>query len=440
MLALLVIALMLLGAYNTIGVRANFEPGPVQVTIVSPKSYGSSANPVLLNISIMAFLDPLKSSEKRYITSSIDGKGNVSMTPVYQGVSGSGAYSFSSVTSQVNLPSLPDGWHSVMVYVKYDYGTWINQGSARIEFAVGKPTTLNPNAPFLKVEFPTYTQVFPEKQPIPYFINITIPSSWFENNLLNGEIYSVSYVLDNTRNIIAIAGSDTSKGSPHGPIVINGSTPAFIPVFTVNYPTIILTGTIPSQTTGNHTLLFLILWSDYEDNIMTSNFQTRFSVSDKISQPVNVPQIAQTQGVFTVVLPENQVTYNANQVPIIYSVDSKVIWSYYALDTVGEPESSERKSFNGNITLTGLSQGSHKLVISVKTEANTPSIPIFEQTILFKADSNAPIASNPTSIDPTPNVPELSWLVILPLLLTVLVMAAIRSIQSKFSQRLKRQR
>jgi hypothetical protein len=154
MLALLVITLMFLGVYNIIVVRANFEPGPVQVTIVSPKSYGSNTNPVLLNISAMAFLDPLKGSENRYISYSIDGKGNLSMTPVYRGVSCSGGYSFSSVTSQVNLPNLPDGWHTVMVYVKYDCGIWINEGSARVEFAVGKPTTLNPNAPFLKVETP----------------------------------------------------------------------------------------------------------------------------------------------------------------------------------------------------------------------------------------------------------------------------------------------
>ncbi len=402
MLAVIVIAFMLLGAYNIVGVMANFEPGPLQVTIVSPKSYGYNANPVLLNISVTMFLDPLKGSENRYVTFSIDGQGNLSMTPVYQGVSGSGGYSFSSVTSQVNLPNLSDGWHTVMVYVKYDYGTWTNVGSARVEFAVGKPTTLNPNAPFLKVEFPTYTQVFPEKQPIPYFVNISIPPSWFGNNLLHGEIYSVSYVLDNTKNIIAIAGSDTTKGGPSGPIVINGSTPAYIPVYTVNHPTIILTGTIPAQLPGNHTLAFLILWSDYGDNIMTANFQTRFSVSSEIGQPINLPSpIAQTQGVFTVISPENQTTYNTNHVPIIYSVDSKVTWSYYALDTAGQPQSSDWKSFNGNITLTGLSEGSHKLIISVKSEANTPSIPIFEQTIIFTADNSVPIKSNTAVASPT---------------------------------------
>lgn len=426
MLAILVITLTFLGACNTVGTRANFEPGPVQVTIVSPRSYGNNTNLVLLNISATAFLDPLKSSEKRYFTYSLDGQANVSMTPVYQGVSGSGGYSYSSVNSQAILPNLSEGWHNLMVYVKYDYGSWINEGSARVEFTVGKQITLNPNAPFLKVNIPTYPQVFPTNQPIPYFLNISIPLSWFGNNLLHGEIYSVSYVLDNSRDITAIAGSDTSKGSPHGPVVINGSTPAYIPIYTVNYPTIILTGTIPAQSLGNHTIIFLILWSNYMENIMTSNFQTRFSVSDTISQPTNVPsQIPQTSGVFTVISPESQATYNTHQVPITYNVDSKVIWSYYALDTAGEPQSSDWKSFSGNITLTGLSQGSHKLVISIKTEANTPSIPIFKQTIAFNADSNAPIASNPTLTAPTPTIPELSWLAILVLLLSIFSVAVL---------------
>ena len=419
MLAVIVIASMFLVAYNIVCVWANFEPGPLQVTIVSPKSYGNNINPVLLNVSASMFLDPLKGSENRYITYSVDGQANVSMTPIYQGISTSGAYSYSSVTSQAILPNLSDGWHVIMVYVKYDYGTWVNEGSARVEFPAGRPTTLNPDAPILKVNIPTYPQVFPENQPIPYSINITIPRSWFTNSLLRGEIYSVSYVLDNTGNIISIAGRDSAKG-PYGPMVINGSAPAYIPVYTANHPTIVLTGTIATQSLGNHTMIFLVLWTDYGDNIMTSNFATRFSVSNQISQPINLPtQAAQTPGVFTIISPQNQATYNINQVPIIYSVDSKVTWSYYALDTTGEPEASDWKSFNGNITLTGLSEGSHKLTISVKSEANTPSVPTFEQTINFNADSNAPIASNQTSTAPAPTVPELSWLVILPFILII---------------------
>ena len=156
---------MLLLACSVGVITANFEPGPLQVFIVSPKSYGYNTNPVLLNISVSMFLDPLKGSQNRYASYSMDGQANVTMTPVYQGVSGSGGYSASTVTSQTNLPNLPDGWHTIMVYVRYDYGTWTNEGSARVEFPVGTPTSPNPNGPSLTVNVPTKPQVFPINQP-----------------------------------------------------------------------------------------------------------------------------------------------------------------------------------------------------------------------------------------------------------------------------------
>jgi hypothetical protein len=287
LLAILIIVSIFLGAYNISGVKANFEPGPVQVNIISPKSYGNITNPILLNVSATMFLDPLKDSENRFFTYSIDGQKNVTMTPVYQGVFGSGGYMYSSVASQAELSDISNGWHSIMVYVEYDYGTFVNTGSARVEFVVGKPTSFNPNAPFLTVNSPMYTQVFQENQLIPYDLNISIPSAWFQNNLLNGKIYSVSYVLDNTTEVHAIAGSDAAKGGPEGPIVMNGSTPAYIPAFTAENPTIILTGKLPVQSLGNHTIHWLILWSDYGDNLMTANFQNRFLVSNEISQVSN---------------------------------------------------------------------------------------------------------------------------------------------------------
>ena len=78
---------------------------------------------------------------------------------------------------------------------------------------------------------------------------------------------------------------------------MNGTTLAPIPLFTVNHPTIILTGTIPAQSLGNHTMIFVILWSDYGENLMTSNFATRIYVSKETSQPTSMPsQVVQTSG------------------------------------------------------------------------------------------------------------------------------------------------
>ena len=67
---------------------------------------------------------------------------------------------------------------------------------------------------------------------------------------------------------------------------------------------------------------------------------------------------------------------------IVYNVNSEVLWSYYQLD------SQNWVSFKGNITLNGLTNGSHELAISVKTEANEHSNYANEgQTIFFNVNS-----------------------------------------------------
>jgi hypothetical protein len=91
-----------------------------------------------------------------------------------------------------------------------------------------------------------------------------------------------------------------------------------------------------------------------------------------------------------VISPTNQTTYHTNSVHLTYSIDSKVIWSYYALDPNMPPENFIR--FNGNTTLTDLSDGPHRIIVSVQTEASIMSgHPISTQTTYFTIDTtNAP--------------------------------------------------
>jgi hypothetical protein len=83
----------------------------------------------------------------------------------------------------------------------------------------------------------------------------------------------------------------------------------------------------------------------------------------------------------TVVSPQNQ-TYNVNHVDIICNVNLKLLMSYYQLDD------QNWISFNGNSTLSGLSNGWHKLAISVATEANRQIAQANEaQTIYFNVSA-----------------------------------------------------
>jgi hypothetical protein len=159
---------------------------------------------------------------------------------------------------------------------------------------------------------------------------------------------------------------------------------------------------MPMWSNGPHTLTVIVVY-DYGDLIRAEN-KTLY-----IGQPEPTP----TPPVLTIISPQDQATYNTAEVQIIYTLNLKVAWSYYALDPVGEPETSDWKPFTGNITLSGLTEGSHKLVISVKAE--TAYVPAFtEKSINFKVNSTNQISTS--SAIPTPTAPEYS-LIILPIIM-----------------------
>ncbi len=126
---------------------------------------------------------------------------------------------------------------------------------------------------------------------------------------------------------------------------------------------------MPMWSQGAHTLKVSAKYT-YSDFILAESKTLYIGQAEPIQRPI-----------FTIISPQNQTTYT-NQIPIIYSVNSTVVWSYYALD-VDEPKSVDWKVFTGNLTLTNLSIGSHKLIISVKTDPMPPSGLLFEQTISF---------------------------------------------------------
>ncbi len=151
---------------------------------------------------------------------------------------------------------------------------------------------------------------------------------------------------------------------------------------------------IPMWSQGPHTLNVTVVYT-------YANFVSWDSKTLYIGQPEPTPP----QPILTVISPQNQATYHNNQVPIVYNLNLKVVWSYYALDTEGEPETSDWKVFTGNFTLSGLAAGSHRIIISVKAE--TDFVPSFtEKTIDFKVDSsNEPNNDSSTQSSDSPPSP-----------------------------------
>ena len=109
--------------------------------------------------------------------------------------------------------------------------------------------------------------------------------------------------------------------------------------------------------------------------------------------------------------PLNQTTYYTNQIPLIYSINKTIIASWYVLDSSNDEPNNNWKSFSNNTTLPYLSEGQHSIRIAVITDAW--QLPIYKelaQTIYFNINTSSP----------TPTVPEFSWLMILPLFLSLL--------------------
>jgi hypothetical protein len=106
-----------------------------------------------------------------------------------------------------------------------------------------------------------------------------------------------------------------------------------------------------------------------------------YYINGTICTPINATIKVDTtiiQPQMNLISPQAQ-NYTNNQIAIVYTTNSPVVWSYYKLD------SKEWVHFYGNTTLSGLANGRHDLQVSVKTDANEYSYySDMQQAVSFK--------------------------------------------------------
>jgi hypothetical protein len=145
--------------------------------------------------------------------------------------------------------------------------------------------------------------------------------------------------------------------------------------------------TLENLSNGNHTLT---VYAYFTNKTVSSIIDITITVDTTFIPPKPI-----------MISPLNQTTYNTKNVPLIYTMNLKIFESYYSLDTANY--AIGRIDFTGNTTLTNLSEGSHKLRLSLRTESHTFTVyEYFFLTVSFTIDSNQ------TSPTPTPSVPEFS--------------------------------
>ena len=143
-----------------------------------------------------------------------------------------------------------------------------------------------------------------------------------------------------------------------------------------------VSSTLNNLTDGDHTLT---VYADCSNGTINAIINTEITVDAAANTPI-------------VVSPLNQTTYNTKQVPLTYTINKEILWSYYSIDST---DNSDLKSFNGNISLPTLSEGQHKLTLAVTTNnsdvtTNNPTPHQTIQTIIFSINTTTP----------SPTVPE----------------------------------
>ena len=129
--------------------------------------------------------------------------------------------------------------------------------------------------------------------------------------------------------------------------------------YTWGYIDYYVSGELTNLTNAQHTITIYGYFSNETSTIIYNKQQFR------VNTDFEEPQLIVSS-------PQNLSIYD-NGVPLIYSTNSEILMAYYRLDSTSANLSDDWTTFSGNTTLTGLSNGSHRLTIFVVTEANTQS-------------------------------------------------------------------
>jgi len=147
---------------------------------------------------------------------------------------------------------------------------------------------------------------------------------------------------------------------------------------TVN--TITVQKTLKNLTDGIHRIA---VFAHYSDGTIESIFYRAVTVDTTLPNPYEP---------FTpvIVSPVSQKIYNTAEVQLTYTIEEEILWSYYYVD-----DHNDLKYFEGNITLSSLSEGQHMVSLYVVTKTGPHQQEYStSQKIIFYVDTMAPKVSN----------------------------------------------
>jgi hypothetical protein len=238
--------------------------------------------------------------------------------------------------------------------------------SAQFGAVEANPYIFGPSIPGICVYSPEPEEVFCEPN-----VEISFEIVLEENS---PQIDSFFYTLDNNK--------------ADSPLIFNRHTEDHFvndKKYTVN--TIAVHKTLVNLTDGTHRIA---VFAQHSDGTTESILYRSITVDTTLPNPY-------TPFTPAIVSPVNQTTYNAEDVQLIYTIEEEILWSYYYVDF-----RENLSYFEGNITLSSLSDGQHMLYLYVVTKTGPHQQEYStSQNVFFYVDTMAPKVSNLTvnSID-----------------------------------------
>ena len=182
--------------------------------------------------------------------------------------------------------------------------------------------------------------------------------------------------------------------------------------------------TLKNLADGNHTIA---VYAYFADGTVKLFIDAKVTIDTTLK-----PNVAATS-------PQNQTTYNTKEVPLTYTTNTKLLWSYYSLDS---RNNSGLKNFSGNTTLPSLSEGKHELNVYLTTNvsktdsAYQPIIQTIHHTIIFYINTTVP--TQPTTTPPTEPFPDPTQIPEFPAVLaTTFLVAAMLAVSVIFRRKTK---
>ena len=329
-----------------------YEGVPPNIVVLSPGNKTYSVNDVPLTFTV--------DESTSWIGYSLDGQANV------------------TITGNITLSDLSDRSHYVVVYANDTVG---NMGaSSTVYFTID---TTSPVITILSPQNKTYST-----SSVPLTFTLNELTSW------------IGYSLDNQANV-TITGNTTLTGLSDGVHTITVyandtvgnmgySDTVYFTVDTVSPNIEILSPENKTYTTSSVSLSFTVdeatSWMGYsldgQANITIAENTTLTELSDgmhslivyasDITGNVGYSDIVYftiqttppdtTPPTISIVSPENK-TYDTTDIPLTFTVDESVSWMAYSLD------GQANMTITGNTTLSGLSDGSHSLIVYAKDTA-----------------------------------------------------------------------